>query len=1566
MRTSSAIAAFAIRRPITVVMFLLASLVMGGIAGAKIPLQLMPTGYDFPYLWVWIPYENASPREVERSVVQPVEDALSTLPGLRTLESSASSREAEFELELAQSVDMDEAYNGVVDRLERAMGDLPDDVERYWVYRYNPSDEPVLWAAVTPPTGHDDPTWFVEQHVVRALERVPGVAKVDHHGQEGRRVYIDFDKERVARHGVSLGEVIPRLLADNRALPSGDLQEDGRLVLIRSVMTWEDEKELRALPIGDGLRLEDIASVEVGRPASTSVHRVNGHDAASIEVYKESDANTVEVCRRLQEAFDELQADPRLQGFTFHRFFDQGALIQESLGQLWEAALEGGALAAIVLFVFLRQLRLTVVISAAIPLSFLLTLTLMYANGESLNLLSLMGLMLSIGNAVDNSIVVVESVLSRRERGDDRRTAAIRGTAEVALAITLSTLTNMVVFLPLVLMSDNAQFAFMAKALALPVCWCSITSLVVALVLVPLGTLWMDEGARVPQPEPGRMERFYEGVLQWVLRERASASVLLLLAVATVAIPINGMQRTDEMRGGLMDFTVSVRFPRSFAFSDIDRTLKQLETALEQHRVAWGISVLRTRRWSGSDRGMVMAILDKDREGKMSKDEVLDALEEALPEFPGVETWIGWQRGEGSGNQVDLALIGDDSEVLVELGAEVAARLESLPGVLGVEAEVGEGGADELRIEVDRTRAARQGVAASTLARSVSFGFRGALLPPMRDGARELPVQAGFRLEDRRDLNALSDFAVPGLFGPVTLGTVATPSLGKGYGRIRRVDRKTSLGVRVEIEGDDLGAVKQNIGKALSGLELPRGYSWNPGRRFEKIEEQDRAMQFALFMSIVYVFLLMGMLFESFWLPLSVLSSVPVALLGVFWTLFLWRTPFEVMSGIGLVVLVGIVVNNAIVLVDRVQQNREAGIPRDEAVLAAGRERLRPILMTALTTIVGLLPMALGDAGIVGIPYYPLGRTLMGGMLAGTVLTLVIVPLFYTLFDDLRLLLVDLVAKNRPRAAAASLLILGLGVAGGARAADSMAVQPAVPTSIPTSGRESDSDAVSQHISSWASLGDLPADAVPLTLAEAVEGAVARNLGLQVRALQLRASRSRTLAAHSPFLPWLFGATRLHPWRSERWFDQYKSWERKSGLDGNYTLGLGANLPTGTRLTFGFSQGTFEQDTTYDPEVHVENPLDPDQPFEILVNNSFSTRWAAISLQVRQSLLQGIAPGWNLLPVHRAELAEALGVIEHDAQVERVAADALSSYWDLVAALRLVEIARIDVALAESQRQVTRARIGAGELAGIEDLRIDETVASREVERVEAERQAEEAAQRLVVHMAVPAEDPLRSLRLRPLDVGPVTLPQRSLDERITTALKHHADLRRLRVGRAEKELEVRRLKHELLPDLALDASLDLDGSGFDAAEALRDVGQQRFPDFSVGLDLTVPLPDLAAIAGLRAADVEERVATLQIEEAERTVEAAVRSQFRTIVASERQVELGAIRVRLAERSVEAAEATYRAGHNTLTEVLQAHKALKDARRAAVLAQVSRDRAKVELEVLCGSLREVLGIEAGE
>ncbi len=995
---------FALGRPVTVSMILVAVLVMGVLSWQRIPVQLMPGGYDFPYLWVWMPYHDSTPRETERQIVQPVEDAIETLPGVRRLEARAGRNYARFEIELDQDVDMDEAWSGLTERLERARLELPDDFDKYYIYKYNPSDSPIVWAAITYPSTAEDPAFLIETRLLRALERVQGVARAEFNGAHRARVYIDFNREAIERHGVSLYQVMQKLGGDNFTMPSGKVDEDGRVVLLRSIATFESEEEVAQLPIGAGLVLSDIAEVIHARPASGTIHRVNGDPAGSIDIYKESGANTMAVCARIHEALTALHADPDLEGYGALPFFDQGKIIQESVDNLRDTALQGGVLAVLVLLFFLRRFRVTMLIAASIPLSLLMTVVVQYAVGESINLIAMMGMTLSVGMTVDNSVVVVESIYRHRELGAAPRDAAIDGTSEVALAILAATLTTVVVFLPIILMSDDAQFSFFMGRLGLPVCYALGSSLLVALVFVPLATLLTDEPAK-PAGLVTWVTESYVRLLGGVLRNRSTSFAVAALLVVSMAWPMQHLDKSDSSNDGIIDFVVNVQFPGSFSTRQIDEVLKRYEKRFEKKRASWRIRALRVRRWGTSRRAYLMAFMEPRESGDITRKEIEEAIPDLLAtvEEPGVEAGLGWRSSGREDKALPLTLRGDDSDVLVELGTEVVRRLREVPGILGVDANLDEEGMDELRVEIDRERAARYGVSPDVLARTVSFAFRGSQLQPAHIDGREVPMQAGFRLEDRADIRSLQNFGIwSPLGGEVALGTVASLRYAKGHDTIRREDRKTSLGIKVTLEGEDLSEGYDLIRKGLSGLKLPRGYSWTPGRRWDELQQQDRARRFALLTSVAFVFLLMGMLFESFWTPLAVLFTVPFAFVGVYWMLYATGTTFEVMAGIGLVVLVGIVVNNAIVLLDRVQQYRFDGMAREEALLQAGRDRLRPILMTAATTIVGLLPMALGKSGIVGTPYYPLGRAVIGGLLASTVLSLLLVPLFYTYLDDLR------------------------------------------------------------------------------------------------------------------------------------------------------------------------------------------------------------------------------------------------------------------------------------------------------------------------------------------------------------------------------------------------------------------------------------------------------------------------------------------------------------------------------------------------------------------------------------
>lgn len=491
-------------------------------------------------------------------------------------------------------------------------------------------------------------------------------------------------------------------------------------------------------------------------------------------------------------------------------------------------------------------------------------------------------------------------------------------------------------------------------------------------------------------------------------------------------------------------------------------------------------------------------------------------------------------------------------------------------------------------------------------------------------------------------------------------------------------------------------------------------------------------------------------------------------------------------------------------------------------------------------------------------------------------------------------------------------------------------------------------------------LGD---DAQDVSLHDAVRRALANNLGLQVRVRELEAEQSRLQASWGPFVPYVTAGWGYNPKRAEQFREDFETWQRTNSDSGNYNLGAGVHVFTGTDVSLSWAQGTFGTTVAFDPEVVFDNPLDPDNPIPVLVDRDFKTRWAAFSLSINQNLLQGISPGYQLRAVRAQRLALDAAEISQHRQMSEVVGEVLKSYWDLVAARRLVEIERIDRRLAEEQRTVTQARIAAGDAAPIEMFRIDEQVAAASAALLEALRAAEEAEQQLKLLLGTDPRDSLYGAPIRPLDGVAAVLPQRDREASLTESLEHNPDLLLQRMQMEGDRLDWQAARHEMLPQLDANASLSLSGSDFEARDAVAEVFAGTLPDFSVGMTFNMPVPDMGAIYSLRAAEAALAAAELELEQTRRQVRAGVETAQRSIDSYVAQVEVARVRVQLAASTAEAAEATYEAGRNTLRDVLEAQAGLKEARVALVQAEVNEAKARVDLEILRGSLLDALGIE---
>lgn len=1018
-------AAWSIGRPVTTLMLVMVLSVLSVVAWTQIRMELLPSGFTPPFLFVQIPSLASSPSDVVEDVVEPVEDALSTLRGLESMRTQSEANSAAFLLQFRDGTPMDIAYNDVRDRVDDALQEDDDDPPRYFVWKYNPSDDPLALLGVSVPDDVIAPSVAVRRRLVPLLERVPGVTRVTIDGLPEEVVAVDVDHAAVREIPGGLPVLVQRI-QQAQATTSGGVfsSEDGDMPL-RILASIDDLEQLRTLSVGPGIELQDVARVQRVEEDKKYIYRMNQRPGVFISVYKSSDANVVDTSHRLREALERAHdEEPALDGFGFHTFFDQGALIETSLGQLQTSALLGGLLALLSIFIFLRRAALTLLVALSIPASLLLTVAALYFSGRTLNVLSLTGMMLSVGMLVDNAIVVVEAIDLRFKEGVSRKEAAISGTREVALPVVVSTLTTLIVFLPLTFMSGNETLSFYLSHIGFPVGVGLLASLFLSLVIVPLVAVWVfpsraGDGDLAPTPTttaledrpaakhppieyPATSDRLTRGVraiAALTLRRPAEAVLLILLLLAASWYPFKQVTRFDEMDPNLNDVRIALRFDPGMSWDEKVEALLVYEAILMDHREALGVRDLRTGLGDvGIGDSELRVFLDAD--GPMERRDVRTRIREILPALPGVEPELptgGMMVAED--NRPTVSVVGASTEELAEVAKDIRERLMRIHGVDAVLSSLSGTGDIVRSYAVDSERAARADVSSLMVMATVDFALKGRDVGNLGAADNAMPIRV--RQQEVDSVQEVDALEVRSMSG-VTLESLSHIEEQSSMPTIRRVNRRTDVELTIDTQRKDMEALRAEIDAALADVVFPRGVEIREGGAFDLIGEAGQEQLFTIGMAALFVFLLVGILFESFVLPFAVLWAVPFAFAGVFWFLLLTGTAFDVMAAVGLLVLVGVVVNTAIVLVDYARLREAQGISTEEALLDATARRFRPIAMTALTTIVGLIPMAVGRASIVGIPYAPLGRAVIGGLLASTLLSLFVVPLFYLLLQRMR------------------------------------------------------------------------------------------------------------------------------------------------------------------------------------------------------------------------------------------------------------------------------------------------------------------------------------------------------------------------------------------------------------------------------------------------------------------------------------------------------------------------------------------------------------------------------------
>jgi len=1004
----------AVKRPVATTMFFLIIIVVGVMSLRFLPVDLLPP-IEYPQLTISTEYPNVGPEEIEKIITQPIENTIASVPGVERVRSRSQEGESDVTLEFAQGTNVDVAANDVRAALDRIRDDLPPEVDTPRIRKFDPDNFPVVIVGAYSTRNLQELTQLLERDVTRRFEQIPGVGSIDIWGGIRKEVHVDLDLDRVIAAGLSSAEVQQAIAAENATLPGGNVNSGIQRLYVRSLGEYTSINQIADVIItiidSKPIRVRDLAKVSWGYQDLERVVTIDGNPMVRFAIRKQTGANTVEVAEAVRREIDRINQER--DDVSLFVTTDQSRFIQASMDNVQTSAIWGGLLAVFILYLFLRNFSSTVIIAVSIPISIIATFGLLYFNGLTLNQMSFGGLALGVGLIVDNAIVVLENIVRQREeQGRELKASALVGTREVAGAIVASTLTTCVIFLPVVFMQTVSGLIF--KQLALVVVFAVVCSLFVALSLVPMlcsRFLTISGGERPGRTRRsrfqrifGRLEGAYAGVIERALNHKAIVfGVTTLLVVACfVLFPMIPMELAPQTDADEIDVDFLMAEGTNIAVQN--EYLKELERVVRDHLPMDDVEHLTTDVRDGRAE-VEITMVDSDRR-TVSTFELADRLREAIDgKVPGGDIRVTAQSGlwilrrifgSGGNESVSIQLRGYDLDRAQELAQEIRLRMEGIPEISGVRVGRREG-RPEQNLVFDRQKIADLGLTVSDVARVIQTNVGGTRAGAFREGGDEFPILVRLRREDRLSPLDLKNISIRTGDGEVVpLSSVVVQQRGRGPTEISRIDGQRITMITANLEsGVPLGAAVDKIRARVSGVQLPETFSVFFGGEYEEQQRAASDFRLSIIMALVLIYMVMAAQFERFFDPLVVMFSVPLAVIGVVPTLILTGTTINIQSLMGMIMLIGIVVNNAIVLVDYINlMRREHGLEVREAVVQSGRLRLRPILMTTLTTILGLLPLSLGIGAGAEIQA-SLARVVIGGLTASTLVTLVLIPVIY-------------------------------------------------------------------------------------------------------------------------------------------------------------------------------------------------------------------------------------------------------------------------------------------------------------------------------------------------------------------------------------------------------------------------------------------------------------------------------------------------------------------------------------------------------------------------------------------
>jgi len=1015
---------FSVKRPIFTTMVTLIVVILGAVSLSRLQIDMLPN-IELPTLSIRTDYEGASPEVMERLVTQIIEEIVATVPGVEEITSTSSEGRSRVRVSFVWGTQIDTAAIDVQGKLEDEINELPDDIVRPRIRKFDIASFPVVLLGISSNLDPVELTELIEVQIRYRFARIPGVAQVDVWGGFNREVRIELDPDRIKAAGLPLDGVLDAIRDANLDLPAGKIEQGRYEVMLRAPAEFKNLDQIRDTVIvrrdGAVITLGQIAEVKDTYEKLTRIVRVNGGRGLRVAIRKQANANTVEVSKRILAEIEAVnQAFPQI---NIVPVINQGNLIERSIANVARSVLYGGGLAIVVLLFFLRTIRSTLVISLSIPISIVATFALIFFGGFTLNLMTLGGLALGVGMMVDSSIVVLENIFRRRnENGEAPEEASVEGAREVGPAIIASTITTLVIFLPLIFVRGVSGILF--KELAYVIIFSLICSLTVALSLVPMlasrlltsrqqrpkdPALPTNRWAAAANTAFAGLEKAYLDLLGWVLGHRLVTVLVtaVVIGASLLLLPLIGSEFLPPSDEGEVRINGKMEIGTRLELVDQQtRIMEQIVQPAVPEAVASVVSVGASgwRADAGSEGEIRMSLVPAAQRERSNVEIAKDLRQRLDGNIPGMEIRVRAPQGQfilerilGGDEGLTIEIRGYELATLDALAASVAKQIADVAGITDVETSL-EAGIPQQEIRINRDKVADLGLSVRDVTQLLQTAVAGSKAGEYRAGGNSYRILVQLKDAEKRALNEILNLTLTTASGEkVALRNVVTAEGSRGPILIDRKDQQRRVTVRANVAGRDLGSVAADVQAVLNQIPRPVGYDLMVAGNFEEQQKASRELVISLVLALVLVYMVLACQYESLRDPLVVMFSVPLAAVGVLVTLFITKTTLNVQSYIGCIMLGGIVVNNAILLVDQAGRLVRDGMRTHAALTEAGRRRLRPILMTTLTTILGLLPLALG-IGEGSDAQAPLARAVVGGLTGSTLITLVLIPVVYSLF----------------------------------------------------------------------------------------------------------------------------------------------------------------------------------------------------------------------------------------------------------------------------------------------------------------------------------------------------------------------------------------------------------------------------------------------------------------------------------------------------------------------------------------------------------------------------------------